>query len=340
MLSAVWLLSWLAAFSLFGQVQKQPSPAPMDMPSRELKATGHIKTNVPMFGGKGNARCDASGNVFYNAGEVIFDHEHYVEHGPYLEVSADGQSHVIFTVPPEVTNTDSIWAVTPDGTLYTLSSDSDNSKLVHFANDGQVANISSLALPKRAKIQRMAVTNNGTVFVEGYLAVVQDDSKPVAGFAAIFDASGKMTHDLSVGRAEVDPIEGTKHIPEGDLIAGDDGKFYELEPREVRVFNQLGDQTSSLKLTKPSEDALALHIDESQGWISVIFDTLSKPKPGWASVLQPTAVVMDTQSEMSQRVYTFDPALTGSIDCYNAQNGYTLTAVDHRMLAWDQAAVQ
>jgi hypothetical protein len=325
---------------MFGQVQKQPSPAATYTQPRELKATGHIKTNVPMFSAKGNARCDVSGNFFYDAGVVVLDHGHYVEHGPYLEVSADGQKHVIFTLPPEVNSGDSIWAVTPDGTLYTLNSDPDNSTLVHFASDGQVADISSLALPKRAKIQRMAVTNNGTVFVEGYLAVGQDASKPAPGFAAIFDASGTMTHDLSAGASEVDRLEGTKHVPEGDLVAGDDGKFYELEPMKVRVFNQLGDMISTLKLAKPSKDALAIQIDESQGWISVTFYTHSTPMPGQASVYQPTAVVMDTQSELSQRVYTFDPALSGNIQCYNVQNGYTLAAVDNKMLAFDQVPLQ
>jgi hypothetical protein len=299
-----------------------------------LKADGHIKTTIPMFGGVGNTRCDESGNLFYNAGSLITDH------GPYLKISSDGQGYVIFTLPADVnTPGNGVWAITPEGTLYVLRSDSDTNKLVRFAGDGEVKGISSLALPKGVNIRRMAVANNGTVFVEGYLEMRQDDSKLNPGFAATFDDSGKMIDNLSAGASAVDRLATTKQIPEGDLIAGDDGRFYGLEPDEVRIFNQLGEQTSSLKINKPSKDALALRIDESRGWISVIFYTPSTPKPGWAPVLEPTAVLMNAQAEVPQRTFTFDPALTGSVECYNAQHGYTMAAVDSNMLAFDYVAV-
>lgn len=80
---------------------------------------------------------------------------------------------------------------------------------------------------------------------------------------------------------------------------------------------------------------MASRIDESKGTVSIIVYDLRKGKPGWADILWPTAFLFDAHTGDLRGTYAFDPALSGGIVCFNAQDGYSLAAVDNGMLALD-----
>jgi len=315
---------------------------------RVLTATSHITLDIPMFGGTGNTRCDASGDLVFDAASLFLDH------GPYLKVSADGRRHTIFTIPNQVNIAGSdIWAVSPDGTLYVLRDGSQGNQLVQFKEDGSVAGISSLEIPAHVHVQKIAVADNGTLFLAGYRSTQGELVKPEPGFAALYKSSGKMIHDLSDLSSEVDLLasrlpEGktmdltaaAKTIPEGDLIAGGDGRFYVLGSGTVQVFNQSGEETGHFKIAKPSEDSRALRIDYSAGIISVGFYTLHQPRPDLAPIFRPTVVLLNASTGERRGVYAFGPDLTGTVLCYTSQEGYTLMAVDHKMAALDRVEVR
>jgi hypothetical protein len=331
MRSVFWLAALLVALPVLSQAPSSSSSELAGSSPHTLAATGHIKTNVPMFGGPGEPRCDTSGNHMLNAGSLMGNR------GPYLRISSDGQQHVLFRLPQEVSSEpgDDLWTITPEGTLYVLHDDFQKNKLVRFKSDGTVDSIYTLALPPHVSLKKIAVAENGTTYVIGYKVIQTDQAtKPEPGFAAIYNADGKLIRDLSAETPEYDLNATMTRILDGDLIAGDDGRFYVLGDKEVRSVTQSGEVAATWKITKPQQDGMALRIDESKGTVSVIVYALRK-KPRLPDTLWPTAFLYDAHTGDLRGTYAFDPALTGDIVCYNAQDGYTLGALDNGMKAFD-----
>lgn len=303
-------------------------------PPHILTATDHTRLNIPTFGGFGNARCDASGDLFF--GDLSFSvRSPFVGRGPYLEVKADRERHQLFTLPDNLISPGyNVWTISPDGTLYVLhDDDSGNGKLVRFGSDGSVADIQKIALPKDVDIREMAVTNDGALFLSGFRITQQGYTKPEHGFAAIF-SNGEMIRDLSAGTPKVNP-----EAIGGDVIAGDDGRFYGFDGDTVHILSQSGQQIASWKIPKPSPKAEAARIQESQGYVSVLFYIPRKSKPGWAPELVPTTTVLSAVSGEVRGIYTFAPTLTNWVLCYS-QDGYTMGSVDHGMMALDEVPIQ
>ena len=338
MRSLFYLIALLATASALAQELANSSADPAEIP-RMLTVAGHVKTDVPMFGGLGNGRCDSSDNYVLDAGTGMG------ERGPYIKISSDGRRHVIFQLPQEVSKEpgNDLWAISPDGTLYVLHDDYQKNQFVRFKDDGTVDAINSLSLPPHVEIEKIAVAGNGNTFVTGHKVTQADQTqatKPEPGFAAIFNADGHMLRDLSADEPEYDVPGSMKHLIEGDLIAGDDGRFYTLSDREVRIVTQSGEIAATWKVTKPEKDGMALRIDESKGTVSVAIYAPRKRKPGAMDVLWPTTILYNAQTGDLRGTYTFDSTTTGSIACYSGQNGYTMGGVDNRMKAFDIVPVR
>lgn len=194
--------------------------------------------------------------------------------------------------------------------------------------------ISTLALPPHVNIQKIAVAENGATYVTGYKVTQSDQAiKPEPGFAAIYNADGRLISDLGAETPEY--VAAMTRILDGDLIAGDDGRFYVLNDKEVRVVTQSGEIATTWKITKPQKDGIAMRIDESKRTVSVAVYAILKGNPGFANTSWPTAFLYNAQTGEPRGTYTFDTALTGTIVCFNAQDGYTLGAVDNSMKAFD-----
>jgi len=312
------------------QAQKTTSEAaPSLNPPRRLAAARRIVSRVPVFGSVGRSFCDKSGNMYMNAGTVLGDH------GPYLKISSDGQNHVTFRVPNDVAKEpgNDFMSVTPDGTFYVLHSLYSENSLVKYHGDGSVDSISKLDLPPHVYLRSFAVNNNGILYVAGYKVPSPDKKEPdkVPGYAALFDNSGKLIRDLTTDSPEYNLKAEHERPVGGDLVAGDNGKFYLLSETEATIINSSGIIENSWKLPTPPNHGLALRIDEAAGKVSVItYETLKVQGYLW-----PTAFHFDAQTGELLHTYTFDPELSGYIECYNSEDGYMMGNAENGMMAWD-----
>lgn len=329
MRAALWLSMAFASVAALPQELTPPPNAVPAEPPRVLSSAGRVSFGIPLFGFNGNSVCDASGNEFFNVSSWID------QKGPFLEVSADGRRHAVYTLPAEVGPRENlVWTVTPDGAFFVLHQNFKDYRLIRFKDDGSPDGITSLAIPPGAHVQHMSIADNGTMYVRGYRSTKQPTEKARPGFAALIDASGKLLRDLSSDAPEADLKAAGQHPLDGDATAGADGRFYILESERVLVLNQAGEVERILKIKKPNPDAIASRVDYSKGMVSIMLHT-GHPKHGEATEVESRALLLNAQTGEQQGDFVFDPATTGAVTCFNAQDGYSLTAMDGNMAAKD-----
>jgi hypothetical protein len=78
-----------------------------------------------------------------------------------------------------------------------------------------------------------------------------------------------MVRNLSSEFLDMDLSNGSSSPQAGDVVAGDDGRFYALDGNAVRVFNQSGELLQTIDIHKPDLSAVAVRLDISRGIISV-----------------------------------------------------------------------
>jgi len=283
-----------------------------------------------MFGTNGRTACDASGNIFFNVGSSIS------RSGPFLGVSADGRRHAIYEVPAKENWRGNLaWTVTPGGDFYVLQEDFKEYRLIRFKSDGPIDGISLLAIPPGVNLEQIAVNDNDRIYVAGYKSTGEPKDKARPGFAALLDNTGKLVLDLSADAPEADLKARGTHPSDGDVTAGADGRFYVLGSKDVVVLNQSGGVEGDLKFKKPTHDAYARRIDYSKGLVSIIFHSVHRSDPNQAADVEVRALVLDAQTGDQRGDFVFDPATTGSVICFSAQEGYSLLAMDGNMAAKD-----
>lgn len=320
----------LASVAASSQAPEESFAPDLSPEPRVLSSSYRLKLDIPMFGSVGKAACDADGVIVFNIGMRIG------EKGPFLSVQSDGK-HVLYVLPEEAkARGEIVWAIAPEGTFYVLhqSFKLDKYKLLWFKADGSLAGSSSLDVPAGISIQNMAILDNGTAYVRGFRATGDPLEKPRSGYGALFDAAGKAMHDLSLDAPQADLKALQQHPLDGDVVAGQDGRFYILGAANVLVLNQSGDVEKELKFKKPVPDAVASRVDYSNGAISILF-AIPHPKPGLATEIEERALLLDAQTGQKRGDYIFDPATSGSVLCFNARDGYTLMAREGRMAAFD-----
>jgi hypothetical protein len=187
-------------------------------------------------------------------------------------------------------------------------------------------------------VRHLAVVNNGTMLLEGYRDVREPLDKPRTGFAELRDSSGKLIRDLSADIPPTDVYAAQFHPLDGDLAAGEDGRFYLLREKDLLVVNQAGEIEKDIAFTKPVSDARALEVAYSKGLVSIIF--IHRVSPREPADVKVRAIVLNAQTGAQQGDYAFDPATTGSVLCFNAQKGYSLMAVENRMAHMDIVPVR
>jgi hypothetical protein len=320
----------LAALPIFAQNPPTPTASgAVDRP-RLLTSSNRIKFEIPKFGFTGKSACDSSGNITFNVGRKIG------QMGPFLRVQSDGRSHVIYSLPAEATSWGNIaWAMTPGGTFYVLHEDFKEYKLVRFKIDGSVAGITTLDVPKGVDVLYFAIADNEQLFARGYLVSSEPLKHSRSGFAALFNASGKLVRDLSAGAPMADLSTAQTSPIGGDAIAGEDGRFYVLEERQVLVLNQSGEIEDTLKFDKPTPDAHPVRIDYSKGLVSILFHSIQRVKATQPALVEVRAILLNAQTGEQQGDFVFDPGSTENIICFNRQEGYSLMAIDDKMAAKD-----
>jgi len=329
----LWIGLVLAGAPFF--LQNASSPNIVTDAPRILAATSHVKFEVPMFGSVGKTACDASGRMYFNVGAQIG------QMGPFLGISADGRSHAVYALPSQLSAfADLAWAVTPGGTFYVLRGNSKGHSLVRFRDDGSVDSISSVDIPGRTSLRFFAITDRGALYVQGY-HIAQDPLKePSRSFAGLFDASGKLVRDLSDRAPHVDLAAAQFGPIDGDVAAGEDGQFYLLDTKRVIVLNAAGEVEKELAFEIPSEDARAVRVDYSKGNVSIIFHSVHRISPSEPANVTVRALILNAQTGEPRGRFAFDPNTTGSVLCFDAQEGYSLMAVDGKMAAKDVVAIR
>ena len=256
--------------------------------------------------------------------------------GPFLRVSSDGRKHTVYSLPSGLSSFgDLAWAGAPGGAFYALHGDFKEYKLVRFKNDGSVDAITNLNIPAHIYVTHLAIADDEVVYVQGYRDSPDVMEKPRAGFAALLNPSGKMTRDLSTGIPEFD-MSAAQHNPAaGDAVAGEDGRFYILGAKELFILNQNGETAARMEFQRPAPDAYAIRVDYSRGMISIVFHTVRRISPAQAADVDVRSILLNSQTGEQQGYYAFDPELTGSIVCFDGQEGYSMMAIDGKMAAKD-----
>lgn len=284
-----------------------------------LSAEETISLNVPSFGFVGNAICDASGRVFFHPGNGINDL------GIFLSASPDGKDHTIYKLPSDTTfSGDTLQAVSPAGSYYLLQQDFKTYRLLHYSNDGTLGRRVLADIPAGVLVQFFAIVDSGVFYVSGYQeATSETTSKTRKGFAALYDDSGKLVRNLSAEAHDVDIAMLASHPQEGDVTAGEDGRFYILLPSEVIVLDQNGEVERRFRFDKPDPNALAMRIDYSGGLISIAFDSV-KHLPKHAVEISVRLLLLDAQTGEPRGDYVFDKNLTNTILCFSRKDGYSV----------------
>lgn len=327
----------ISAFAQAGAVSRSEEGAKNSLVEsvRELTSSDHFVSTVPMFGASGKIRCDNSGRIFLYAGSL------FSEDGSYLALFDHGQRHTVFTLPSTQEAPDNtVWAISPAGKLFVLRGDFHNYKLLQFNDDGSVDRTTELSLPSRINISKMAVSEGGIFYLEGYYITHGNPTLPERGFAALLNSSGQIIRDLSSSAPAVNLQEAMTHLPEGDVMAAENGKFYILSSDRVTALSPSGEMSSVIKFAKPYAESRASTLQYSQGILSVIFHTVEPHVASRATAIKSTAMQINALNGDVINYYNFLPPLTGTVLCFSANDGYTLLSVDHRMIALDEVPIR
>lgn len=331
----VSLLVALMCIPACSQELKPNSNVEIGVLPRILTASERINLQIPMFGSNGKAVCDAEGNIVFNVGSMM-SHS-----GPFLWVAADGSRHHLFLIPDgDNEHRDTVSTMTPDGRFYALLQDFKKYTLLRFKDDGSVDATSHINIPAGIEVLNLAITNKGFVFVNGYRDTAEDWKKPRAGFAAVFDDSGRMIRDLSTGIPQFDPAASAAGPIDGDAIAGEGERFYLLEREKILALNAMGAIINEIPLPKPAADEHPVRLDYSKGSLSILYHAVDPPVEGHIGQVRARTTILYAQSGEIRGSYLFGPNLTNTVLCFNAQVGYTMMAVDGNMAAIDLVPIR
>jgi hypothetical protein len=298
-------------------------------PPRTLRATSEIPLNVPNLGFSGEPVCDASGDMFF---EIHNAQPGLSETGPFLGIQSNGSTHALFSVPAELTAASktpgiTLQAVSPGGDYYLLNTDFKRYTLIAYNADGSEKRREDLEVPPDISPHRLAVTDSGVSYVQGYLDTNDPLDKPRKAFAALFSSSGKMVKSVGSGWHDISIVTMAKFPLEGAVTAGDDGRFYILEAGDVLVLNQSGEVQQKLIFHKPDPSAIALRIDVSSGVVAIELGRITR-EPKKAPTVSLRFLVLDSQTGEQRGDYVFDPEqYFNAILCFTRSDGYTVYAI-------------
>jgi hypothetical protein len=334
----ILLVLLLASATSFAQTTVSPSSSVGESVLYVLNASSRVLFNIPMFSATGRVGCDVSGNLYFNVSSNFPIALH--DGGPFLKVNADGSHYQIFTPHMDSkVQADTLQGVSPDGTFYILVQSAGRTLVQTFNGDGGFLSNRDIEIPSDVTATQWAIQNSGVAFVSGYIASENSDKEMVKrGYAAMFAPSGKLQRVLPdlIGTTVVK--DGPAPAPEGDVVAGDDGRFYLLTPTKIVVLNQTGEMQNTIHFTKPTSSALAERIDVSGGVVSLVFQ-LPKSGEGHAGEFDVSATLLNAQDGEVIRSFGFADSLTNSVACFQRNEGYSFMAVQKGMAGKDVVPV-
>ena len=143
-----------------------------------------------------------------------------------------------------------------------------------------------------------------------------------------------MVRNLSSEFLDMDLSNGSSSPQAGDVVAGDDGRFYALDGNAVRVFNQSGELLQTIDIHKPDLSAVAVRLDISRGIISVKLVQIVREKKDKAPIISQRFLLFDSQTGQLRGDYILNPKqFFNYILCFSRSEGYSVYAIKDRQAA-------
>ena len=294
-------------------------------PPRKLILGRTTPLGMPSFGSLSISLCDIKNNLYF---ETINSGVPAINQGRFIRVSDDGKQQVLYLPPTTQNGTPRFQAVfqavSPDGSHYLLGRNEKESVLIRYRDDGSISSEHRLPLPEKAYPQMVAVANSGAVYVSGYVESGPSD-KWKKSFAGLYADDGTLLADLSKGLKDFD-ASSLSRAPEGAVIAGQDGLFYNLQSNHVTVFSQSGKLQRTIAFRKPDATWSAIRLDVS-GSLASIQLVAPDLQPSGLTLLSSRLLLLDMQTGETRGTYVFDPGAPSSVLCFSRQDGFSVYGV-------------
>ncbi len=304
---------------------KIAKPSPEQTPIT-LQADSSRTVHVPDFSSQGDAKCDASGNMFFDVDDVSSNA------GSLLEISRDGSRTSVYTPRGHSAGTtgDGVqlmdFAVAPSGGVHELMQSQKEVFVLDFDSDGDVKHRTRLEVPDHVEAKKLAVFDDGVMYFAGFFTRLAPVDQRGASYVALFESSGKLRTRLT-GYPAIKLAElGTK-IPEGAALTAQDGNLYVLSPDKVTVVSENGDIVRSMPFTKPDPETSAVRLDVSEGLLSIV---LAKTGKNHLEIRKYLVIYAVTGEKFG---YYEASAELGNTDvCFSRTDGYAFTQGDNGQL--------
>lgn len=246
---------------------KESSADGEDVP-RVLQLGSPKPVPVPPFPRMAGARCDSSGNMYFRLAGA----KHW---GSILEISHDGNSSAAFAPPkpekPDPLGTAGVrdFFVTPSGKIYDLLQNNSGQGIavIEFNTDGSVQQTVKPEVPERLIAESLAVFNDGTLLLQGYIHVSPGNDE-VKKYLALFDASGTLRKELT-GLPDFSLAIRDKSLQDGGVATGQDGNVYLLGADHITVVSVAGEIARRIAYRKPDPSLIAQGLIVSDGLIAI-----------------------------------------------------------------------
>ncbi|MGB6134665.1 MAG: hypothetical protein WBG54_23005 [Acidobacteriaceae bacterium] len=291
------------------------APQPILFPTT-LDIFSSTPLSVPPFGYFGAAQCDASGRMYFAAGNPL------AADVTYLSISSDGQQENVYSLPKAVLDAPhnvSFYAA-GDGEMHFLVVQPGVSVTwLRFDKDGRLSGTEVLPVPTNIDVNSFAVTPEGYLLLLGYHPLTTahgaDDG---SSYRAIFDINGKRIATLSQEKESsgTDPSNG----PSQEAVTAWGGNFYWIDGQSIVVMDTTGNVVRSLPFSMPSKTARVLGLHLSGGLAEITFlDIKARPQTRY--------LIVNAATGDAYGIYLPPEGEPMNLVCYDAKEGFTFLGV-------------
>ncbi len=303
------------------------APQPILFPTT-LDIFSSTPLSVPPFGYYGAAQCDASGRMYFAAGNPP------AAEATYLSISSDGQQQFVYSLPKAILDAPhnvSFYAA-DDGEMHFLVVQPGVSvQRLRFDKDGKLDGAEDLPVPANIMVNSFAVTNQEYLLLLGYYPLTTAHGSEDGGsYRAIFDVNGKRIAILSQEKESsgTDPSNG----PSQEAITAWGENFYWVDGDSIIVMDTTGNEVRRIPFSRPSNTARVLRLHLSGGLAEVTFlDIKARPQTRYLVV---NAATGDTYG-----LYLPPEGGPMSLTCFDSKEGMTFLAFKGGHLSLVQALV-
>lgn len=294
--------------------------------SRTLDIFSSTPLSVPPFGYFGAAQCDASGRMYFAAGNPPS------AEATYLSISSDGQQQFVYSLPKAVLDA-------PHNVSFYAASDGEMHFLVvqpgvsvtwlRFDKDGRLSGTEVLPVPTNIDVNSFAVTPEGYLLLLGYYPLTtKHGADDGSSYRAIFDVNGTRVATLAQEKESsgTDPSNG----PSQEAVTAWGGNFYWIDGQSIVVMDTTGNVVRSLPFSMPSKTARVLGLHLSGGLAEVTFlDINARPQTRY--------LILNAATGDAYGIYLPPEGEPMNLVCFDSKEGFGFLAVKGGHLSLVQA---